>query len=101
MGNTVNNLRYEIKSENCVKDKNNFFINQNIAFLFKQKHVLYMETYFFKIPKKLLTSAFFFFFYFLFFLPRQILKDIDMPRQKPQNLQTAEANFNCCTGKTC
>ena len=35
VGNTVNNLRYEIKSENCVKDKNNFFINQNIAFLFK------------------------------------------------------------------
>ena len=67
MGNTVNNLRYEIKSENCVKDKNNFFINQNIAFLFKQKHVLYMETYFFKIPKKLLTSAFFFFLFFIFF----------------------------------
>ena len=31
--NTVNDLRYEIKSENCVKDKNNFSINQNIAFL--------------------------------------------------------------------
>ena len=24
--NTVNDLRYEIKFENCVKDKNNFFI---------------------------------------------------------------------------
>ena len=26
VGNTVNDLRYEIKFENCVKDKNNFFI---------------------------------------------------------------------------
>ena len=34
VGNTVNNLRYEIKFENCMKDKNNFFIKQNIAFLF-------------------------------------------------------------------
>ena len=32
--NTVNDLRYEIKFENCVKDKNNFFIKRNIAFLF-------------------------------------------------------------------
>ena len=32
--NTVNDLRYEIKFENCVKDKNNFFIKQSIAFLF-------------------------------------------------------------------
>ena len=31
--NTVNDLRYEIKFENCVKDKNNFFIKRNIAFL--------------------------------------------------------------------
>ena len=26
--NTVNNLRYEIKFENCVKDKSNFFIKR-------------------------------------------------------------------------
>ena len=39
--NTVNDLRYEIKFENCVKDKNNifikknnFFIKRDIAFLF-------------------------------------------------------------------
>ena len=32
--NTVNDLDYEIKFENCVKDKINFFIKQNIAFLF-------------------------------------------------------------------
>ena len=31
--NKVNDLRYEIKFENCVKDKNNFFIKRNIAFL--------------------------------------------------------------------
>ena len=32
--NTVNDLRFEIKLENRVTDKNNFFIKQNIAFLF-------------------------------------------------------------------
>ena len=32
MDNTVNNLRYKIKFENRVKDKNNFFIKQNITF---------------------------------------------------------------------
>ena len=32
--NTVNDLRYEIKFENCVKDKNNFFIKENFPFLF-------------------------------------------------------------------
>ena len=34
LDNTVNDLRYENKFENLVKDKNNFFINRNIAFLF-------------------------------------------------------------------
>ena len=33
VNNTVNDLHYEIKFENCVKDKNNFFIKRNIAFL--------------------------------------------------------------------
>ena len=32
--NTVNDLRYEIKFENCVKDKNSFFIKQTIVSLF-------------------------------------------------------------------
>ena len=33
--NTVNDLRYEIKLEiRIIKDKNNIFIKQNIAFLF-------------------------------------------------------------------
>ena len=31
--NIVNDLRYEIKFENCVEDKNNFLIKRNIAFL--------------------------------------------------------------------
>ena len=33
MDNTVNDLRYETKFENCVKDKNNFLIMPNIAVL--------------------------------------------------------------------
>ena len=33
--NTVNALRYEVKFENCVKDKINFFIKQNFSFLNK------------------------------------------------------------------
>ena len=30
---SVHDLRYDVKFENCLKDKNNFFIKQNIAFL--------------------------------------------------------------------
>ena len=32
--NTVNDLRYETKCENRVKDKSNFFIKQNIPLIF-------------------------------------------------------------------
>ena len=32
--NIVNDLLYEIKFENCVKDKNNFFIRRKISFFF-------------------------------------------------------------------
>ena len=61
MNNTVNDLHYEIKFENSVKDKNNFFIRRNIAFFFlEQKYILFSETYFFKIPKNIITSALFF-----------------------------------------
>ena len=35
--NTVNDLCYEIKFENCVKNENNFVIKWNISFLFKAK----------------------------------------------------------------
>ena len=31
--NPVNNLCHEIKFENCVRDKNNFFIKRSIDFL--------------------------------------------------------------------
>ena len=82
--NTVNDLRYEIKFENRVKDKINFFIKRNI---FLNKNTL--EMYFFKIRKNLIVSA--------FHLPRQILKNIDIPRQKPRHLPTAEANFEPCS----
>ena len=34
VNNTVNDLHYEIKFENCVKDKNIIFIMQNVAILF-------------------------------------------------------------------
>ena len=32
MDNTVNDMHYEIKFENSVNDKNNFFIKHRIAF---------------------------------------------------------------------
>ena len=57
--NTVNDLRYEIKFESSVKDKNNFFIKQNIAFLSWTKIYFILEENFPKIPKNLITSAFF------------------------------------------
>ena len=39
--NSVNDLRYDIKFENHVKDKNNFFFKQNVFFFFKQKCIFY------------------------------------------------------------
>ena len=78
LDNTINDLRYEIKFENCVKDKNNFFIKRNIAFLSWTKIYFVLGDISFKIPKSLITSA--------FFLPRQIVKNTDMPRQIPQML---------------
>ena len=58
--------------------KMTFFIEQNIAFLFK--------TYFFKIPKNLIASAFFFFFFFFFFFLEADTKKYRLPRQKPRML---------------
>ena len=49
--NTVNDLRYEIKFENFVKDKNNFFIKRNIAFLFWIKIHFIIGDVFFKVSK--------------------------------------------------
>ena len=39
--NIVNDLRYERKFENCVKDKNNFFITRKISFFLKNKNIFY------------------------------------------------------------
>ena len=57
--NTVNDLRYDIKFENCVKDKNNLFIERNIAFLSWTKIYFILGDTIFKIAKNLITSAFF------------------------------------------
>ena len=58
MDNTANDLRYEIKFENCVKEKNNFLLSRTLLFFFKQKYILFLETYFFKVPKNLIAAAF-------------------------------------------
>ena len=39
-----------------------FLFSETLFFFFKQKCILFLETYFFKIPKNLITSAFFFSF---------------------------------------
>ena len=53
--NTVNNLRYKIKFEKCVKDiaKHCFSLLNKNRF-YSWRHII------FKIPKSLITSAFFF-----------------------------------------
>ena len=81
--NTVNDLHYEIKFENHMKDKINFYISRTFIFFFKQKYILFLGDIFFQIPKNLIASA--------FYLPRLILKNIDMPR----HLLIAKMNFKC------
>ena len=66
--NTVYDMRYETKLEN-------FLLSETLLFFLERKYILFSETYFFEIPKNLITSA--------IFLLMQILKNIDMPRQKP------------------
>ena len=51
---------------------------------------------FFMSPKNSVDSAFLF-----FILPRQILKNINMSRQKPQHLRTAKANSECYCARAC
>ena len=46
--NTVNDLRYKIKFENHVKDKNKFFIKSNIAFLLEKKYFILGDIFFLK-----------------------------------------------------
>ena len=70
------------------KTKITFLLSKTCLSFSKQKYILFLATYFFKILiKHLIASA--------FFLPRQILKTIDMPRQKPRHLPIAEVNFEC------
>ena len=71
LDNTINDLHQEIKFENCVKDKNNFLLSETFLFFLKQKYILFLATYFFKILNHLIALA--------FFLLGQILKNIDMP----------------------
>ena len=85
MDNKVNDLCYAVKFENHIKNKKRF-IKQNISFLENQFFFI-CGNIFLMSPKNSIASA--------FFLPRQILKNIDMPRQKPQQ-STAEANSECC-----
>ena len=44
--NTVNDVCYEIKFENCMKDKYNVLTKQNIAFLSGTKIFFFSETFF-------------------------------------------------------
>ena len=45
--NTVDDLHDEIKFENCVKDKNHFFIKRNITFLSWTKRLFILGDIFF------------------------------------------------------
>ena len=45
LDNTINDLRYEIKFENCVKDKNNFLLSETLLSSLEQKYILFLETY--------------------------------------------------------
>ena len=45
--NTVNDLRYEVKLQNHVKYKNNFFVKRNISILFVSKNIFYSWRYIF------------------------------------------------------
>ena len=70
------------------KTKIRIFLREKFSFFLKKYIFLFLETYFFQIPKNLIASA--------FFLPRQILENVDMPQQKPPHLPTATANFERC-----
>ena len=85
--NTLNDLRQEIKFENRVNDKNNFLLSETFLFFLAKIFILnsWKCFFFLKTPKNLIASE--------IFLPRQILKIIDIPWQKPRHLPITEANF--------
>ena len=69
--NTVNDLRYEIKFEKVnVKFvikllslfviKLTLLLSETLLFFLERKNILFSETYFFEIPKNLITQPFFF-----------------------------------------
>ena len=60
------------------KTKITFLLSETLLLFFKQKYNLFLETYFFKIPKNLIALAF-------FFLARQILKKHKYPSAKDSN----------------
>ena len=45
------------------KTKITFLLSETLLFFFKQKYILFLEAYFFKIPKNLIFIGFFFFFF--------------------------------------
>ena len=47
--NTENDLRYEIKFENCVKDKKKFLLSYTLIFFLEQKYILYIFLRFLRI----------------------------------------------------
>ena len=60
---TVNDLCYGIKFEICVKDKSNFSIKRNIAFLFQIKiYFILGEVFFLRFLRISLPRYSFFFF---------------------------------------
>ena len=85
--NAVNDLRYEIKFGNHVKNKNNFLIKQEI-FFFKQKYRFFdsWKIIFLRILRIQLRRH--------FFAEADTRKH--MPRQKPWHLRTADVNFDRC-----
>ena len=58
MDNKVSDLRYAVKFENHVKNKNNFFIKRNISFFLNQIFFILGKA-FFMSPKNSIDSAFF------------------------------------------
>ena len=61
-----------------LKIKITFLLSETLLFFFKQKYILFFETYFFKIPKNLIAFAFFF--------TEEDTKKHRLPRQKPRML---------------
>ena len=58
VNNTINNLRHEIKFENHVKNRNNFFIKQNISFLNNTLKYIKYKLYIFFILGKVFFKDF-------------------------------------------